>query len=135
MRSLMLTALLTVLLTVCTPTEPCACSPATTAAVVVGRVTAAGGAPAAGVRVEAEVYDRACGETPAYPTNVGQRGAVTDVEGHYRVQVRSLLGAPQVACAAAAAIVGADTIRGPQAGVGLRRGPPLDSARVDIVLP
>jgi hypothetical protein len=135
MRNLLLTAILTVALTVCAPTEPCACSPPPTQAVVFGRVTDAGGGPAAGVRVEAEVYDRACGTTPAYPTNVGQRGTVTDAEGRYRIPVLSMIGTPRLACAEAAVIRGADTVRGPQTDVALRRSPPLDSARVDIALP
>lgn len=135
MRRLMLAPLLALVFVVCTPTEPCGCTPATTQALVLGRITTAVGAPAAGLRVEAEVYDRGCGEAGAYPTNIGQRAAVTDGDGRYRIAARSFVGEQPMACATVAVIRGADTVQGGSTNVALRRGPPLDSARVDIALP
>jgi hypothetical protein len=130
----LLAACLLVVLTVCTPTEPCACPPGTTLAVVYGRVATPDGVAVANARVEVELFPGSCGSGPdVRGSNIGQRFVNSGTNGQYRVEARSV-HAPGPACATARVVAGADTVRGTTAPVALRARPPLDSARVDITL-
>jgi len=122
-------------LAVCsTPGEPCACPPATTQAIIYGRVTRADPRDQlAGIRVETVLFQGACSSVVTRPT--GQGVAFTNDAGIYHLEVRSFLGTAQPACAETAADLGADTVGGPRVTLVLRGSKPLDSARVDIALP
>jgi hypothetical protein len=119
----------------CTPTEPCACPPPVTLAVIHGIVSGAGGGPVAATPVEVEVYAGACGAPNARPTAIRQTPARTDAQGRYGTQVLSDIGDPQTACATAEVLTGARRVAGAPTPVALRRAFPLDSARIDIVVP
>jgi hypothetical protein len=129
------TGLLALLLVTCTPTEPCACPPKITLAVIYGAVTRAAGGPVAGATVVVEVYAGRCGARGLRRTSIGPGGTQTDAQGRYGVQVMSDLGDPQPACATAEATTATQRVLGAPTPVDLRIRFPLDSARIDIALP
>jgi hypothetical protein len=127
--------LLVLVLAMCTPTEPCACPPPVTLAVIHGIVSGAGGGPVAAAPVEVDVYAGMCGAPNARRTTIGQTATQTDAQGRYGIQVMADIGDPQTACATAEVLTGAGRVAGAPTPVALRQAFPLDSARIDIVVP
>jgi hypothetical protein len=133
----LLPPLLALGLTMCSAgtTDPmCACPPATTTAVLYGRVTMATGEPAAARYVDVQVFRGPCAPTLGDALNFGQRRVLTDGDGRYRAQARSAY-APATGCGEAAVLQGTDTLARARANVALHLAAPDDSVRLDLVLP
>lgn len=95
-RRFVVSAGVAVLFQACLPTEPCACPPALTHAVVFGSVRTDAGNPAAGAEIQATVYSSVCGrgysETGAFANRVR-----ADSVGSYELRFYSVSG-PRAAC-------------------------------------
>lgn len=124
-----------VVLQACLPTEPCACPPARTHAVVFGSVLTGSGMPAAGAEVQATVYPSVCGRD--YPDIDPDANPVrVDSTGRYELRLHSLFG-PRAACVRviARSLTAATDSTAVDAAILLRNEhDEPERARVDIVL-
>lgn len=119
----------------CWPTEPCACPPALGIGTVYGRVTAADGAPVAGIEVHihSPYLDCTAGEN----TLVDRPFATAGADGRYRYQIRSLAPAAS-SCVRASVLAGSDTlataVRSLRLVSSYGSGARPDSVRIDLQL-
>lgn len=120
----------------CLPTQPCACPPARTHAVVFGTVTR-GGVPLQDVRVQAAVFRETCGS--GYDEMDPDANPVrTNAAGNYELRFHSLHG-PRTACLRVSAIRGsgsqvASIFGDTQVTLRNERTEP-ERVRVDLVFP
>lgn len=80
------------ILLACTPTEPCACPPATSLFLIYGKVQQADALPAVGAQLRATAWGSShCGDGEG-PTLVSLDPIVTAASGSFRAQLRSVTG-------------------------------------------
>lgn len=80
------------ILLACTPTEPCACPPATSLFLIYGKVQQADAQPAVGAQLRATAWGSSqCGDGEG-PALVSLDPLVTTASGSFRAQLRSVTG-------------------------------------------
>ena len=91
------TAVVALLLS-CTPTEPCACPPALTRALVYGWVRTSAGAPSPSAFVRVDVApDTGCAALRTSPERTEWEQSSADAAGAFRLEARSVYG-PRLHC-------------------------------------